>query len=160
MGNTRRKIERLLLVFIFMLPLLVIPTAIFGGDGGKKAEEELERNTDFDLLIKDGNISLRANDASLKEILNEIGSKMKVEVVGYMPEGEKVSVKFDKLSIVKVLEKLGINYGYIKDTEGGEEKIVKIIILPVGKDTMPYRSNTTETYRSNTTKGYETQGGG
>ena len=57
MGNTRRKIERLLLIFIFMLPLLVIPTAIFGGDGGKKAEEERERNTDFDLSIKGGNIS-------------------------------------------------------------------------------------------------------
>ncbi len=111
MGNTRRQIERLLFTFIFMLTLLLIPTAIFGWDGDKKVEEKLERNTDFDLLIKEGNISLSANGASLKEILKEIGSKMKVEVVGYMPEGEKVSVEFDKLSIVEALEKLGINMG-------------------------------------------------
>ncbi len=119
MGNTRRKIERLLLVFIFMLSLLVIPTAIFGGEEGKKSEEELERNTDFDLSIKEGKISLSANGASLKEILKEIGSKMKVEVVGNMPEGEKISVKFDKLSIVEFIEKLDISYGYIMDSEGG-----------------------------------------
>ncbi len=151
MGNTRRKTQRLLLIFIFMLPLLVIPTAIFGGDEGKKAEEELERNTDFDLSIKGGNISLSANDASLKEILKEIGQRIKVEVVGNIPEGEKVSVEFDKLSIVEVLEKLVINYGYITESEGGEKKITKIIVLPRGKETMPYRS---------TTKGFEMQGGG
>lgn len=63
-----------------MLPLLVIPTAIFGWEGGKKAEEELERNTDFDLLIKKGNVSLSTSGALLKDILKEIGRKMKVEV--------------------------------------------------------------------------------
>ena len=131
--------ETLLFVFIFMLSLLVIPTEIFGWEESKKAEEELERNTDFDLLIKDGNITLSANAASLKEILKEIGSKMKVEVVGYIPEEEEVSVGFANLSIKETLEKLGLNYGCIKDTEG-EKDLVKIIILPVGKETMPYRS--------------------
>ena len=144
MGNTRRKIERLLVIFIFLSPLSVIPTAIFGWEAGKKSEEKLEGNTDFDLSIKGGNISLSAKDASLKEILREIGRKMKVEVVGYMPEGEKVSVEFDKLSIVEALEKLVINYGYIMDSEGGERKIVKIIVLPRGKETMPSTFSTRE----------------
>ncbi len=144
MGNTRRKIERLLLVFVFISPLSVIPTTLFGSETGEKTEEKLERNTDFDLSIKGGNISLSAKDASLKEVLKEIGRKMKVEVVGYMPEEEKVSVEFDKLSIVEALEKLAINYGYITESEGGEKKIVKIIVLPRGKETMPYRSTTNE----------------
>ncbi len=144
MNNARRKIERLLVIFIFLSTLPVIPTTLFGWEAGEKTEEKLEDKADFDLSIKGGNISLSAKDASLKEILNEIGQRIKVEVVGNIPEGEKVSVEFDKLSIVEVLEKLVINYGYITESEGGEKKITKIIVLPRGKETMPYRSTTTK----------------
>ncbi len=131
-----------LLVFVFVLSLLVIPTAIFGEVEGKKSEEELEYNTDFDLLIKEGYITLSANEASLKDILKEIGSRMNIEVVGNIPEEEKISVAFHNFFIVEALEKLGVNYGCIKDTEGGEKRIVKIIILAVGDDTVPNRSAT------------------
>ncbi len=151
MNNARRKIERILVIFIFLSPLPIIPTTLFGWEADEKSEEKLEGKTDFDLSIKEGNISLSAKDASLKEVLKEIGQRIKVEVVGNIPEGEKVSVEFDKLSIVEVLEKLFINYGYITESEGGEKKITKIIVLPREKETMPYRS---------TTKGFEMQGDG
>ncbi len=157
MVNTRRKIERLLVIFIYLLPFLVIPTTLFGWEAGKKSEEKLEGNTDFDLSIKEGNISLSAKDASLKEVLKEIGQRIKVEVVGNIPEGEKVSVKFDKLSIVAALEKLGINYGYLMGSERGEKKIFKIFALPRGKETIP---STFSTRESNNISGGGGRGGG
>ncbi len=119
MNNARRKIERLLVIFIFLSPLPVIPTTLFGWEAGKKSEEKLEGKTDFDLSIKEGNISLNAKDTSLKDVLKVICQRMEVDMVGSIPEGEKISVKFDKLSIVEFIEKLDISYGYIMDSEGG-----------------------------------------
>ncbi len=127
---------------IILLILLIIPSALFGEDKEIKTKKEV--NADFDLTIKDDLISLSAKDVSLKEIIEELGSSMKIDVIGNIPEEEKISVGFDKLSLKEALEKLSSNYGYLMDSEKGEKEdhsnklqITKIIILPKGKETSP-----------------------
>ncbi len=118
---------------IILLILLIIPSALFGEDKEIKAEKEV--NADFDLTVEDDLISLKAKDASLRKIMEEIGSKMVIDVVGKIAEEEKVSVEFDGLSLKDALEKLSASYGYVMDAEDGGEKVTKIIILPKGKET-------------------------
>lgn len=143
MLNRKKGIEKFPLVLILLLlPLLVIPATVFAGESDKKIEGEAKGKAEFVLTIKDGLISLNAKDASLKKIIDEIGSSMKIDVIGNIPEEEKISVGFDKLSLKEALEKLSSNYGYLMDSERGEKEdhsnklqITKIIILPKGEET-------------------------
>lgn len=140
MVNRKKGIEKFPLVLILLLlPLLVIPATIFGGESDKKIEGEAKGKADFVLTIKDDLISLSAKDASLKEIIEDLGSSMKIDVIGNIPQEEKINVEFDKLSLKESLEKLSSNYGYLMDSEKEEKKITKIIVLPKGKDTAPLR---------------------
>jgi hypothetical protein len=127
---------------LLLLPLLLIPASLFGGESDRKEEQKSEHEADYDLTVKDDLISLNAKNASLKEIIEEIGSSMKIDVIGNIPEEEKISVGFDKLSLKEALEKLSSNYGYLMDSEKGEKEdhsnklqITKIIILPKGEET-------------------------
>jgi type II secretory pathway component GspD/PulD (secretin) len=85
------------------------------------------------LTIQDNLISLNANEASLKEIIEEIGRKMNIEVVAHLSRKEKVSIEFYRLKIDEVLIELReyVKIAYIiKNSEIGQGKISKIIVFP------------------------------
>ncbi len=127
--------KKLLGVFIIMIiTLIIIPAALVEGKADGSTEEKLENISDFELTVKDGLISLKTKDASLREIIEEIGKSMKIKVVGAIPDEERISAEFDKLSLEEALEKLSTNYGLLTDSEKEEKKITKIIILPKGKE--------------------------
>ncbi len=126
-------------IIILLVSLLLIPTILFGKGVDEKTNGDSKGKANFDLRIKDDLIFLNAIDASLKEIMEEIGSKMVIDVVGNIPEKEKISVEFDRLSLKDALEKLSASYGYVMDAEKGEKKITKIIILPKGKEASSLR---------------------
>ncbi|MDR4497674.1 MAG: hypothetical protein MRK02_07130 [Candidatus Scalindua sp.] len=119
----------LLLMSLFVISTLLLEEKAFGN-----AKKDTEEQSGFELTVKDDLISLSAKDASLKEIMKEMGRKMVVDVVGNIPEEEKVSVEFNGLSLTDALEKLSSNYGYQMDSEKGEN-IAKIIVLPKRKET-------------------------
>ncbi|GJQ59119.1 MAG: hypothetical protein D8M57_04860 [Candidatus Scalindua sp. AMX11] len=136
MLNRNEGIEKFSVVPILLLiSLLLIPSLLLG----EKAERESEEKTGFELTVNDELISLSAKDASLSEVMEEIGRKMEIKIIGNIPEGEKISVEFEKLSLKEALEKLSASYGYVMDSEKGEEKITKIVVLPKGKETAPLR---------------------
>lgn len=132
MRNIGREAEKLLMAIILLLTLLIIPSALFGEEKDGKTEKQSKGKADFTLNIKDEVVSLKAKGVSLKEILEEIGREMNIEVVANISEKVKVSIKFDKLSVEKALEKLTTNYGYIMDSEKEDKKITKIIVIPEG----------------------------
>jgi len=74
--------------------------------------------------------SLKAENSSLKAVLEAIGQKMNIEVLGEIQEGETISTEFNQLPLAEALERLSPNYGYQMRTEKGEQKISKIFILP------------------------------
>lgn len=143
MVNRNKGIEKFPMVLILLLlPLLVIPSALFGED--KEIEAKKKVNADYELMVKDDLVSLSAKDASLKKIIEELGNRMKIEVVGNIPDDEKSSVEFENLSLPEALEKLSSNYGYLIDTEkeqksdhGNVLRITKIFVLPKGEETAP-----------------------
>jgi hypothetical protein len=72
MVNKRLGPGKLLCIIHIILSLLIIPSVLFG--------EEADGNASFDLTIQDNLISLSAQEASLKEIAEEIGRTIYIEV--------------------------------------------------------------------------------
>src|SRR5262245_41746240 len=87
------------------------------------------------LTVKDNLISLKAKDASLKEILEEIGRRMKIDVIAGIPDTTKITAEFDDLSVEEAVNRLSTNYSYVMDSTTGQRKITKIIVLEKGKET-------------------------
>ena len=144
MCNGKRGIEEFFLVSILLISLLITPNSLFGGEADKKYEVQAKSRTDFVLTIKDSLISLTAKDASLKEITEEIGRRMKIEVVADISEEEKITTKFNKLSLEDAIKKLRTSYAYVWNSEKEEGKITKIVLLPEGKGIVLSRPATKE----------------
>lgn len=133
MCNIRRGMKRYFGVIILLLPLLTIATGLCGGEPDKKTEGASARKSKFMLTTNDSLLSLRARDASLKEILETIGQKMKIEVVGSISEEERVTIAFDKLTLEDAIKSLSKNYAFVKEPGKEKEKITKITILSEGR---------------------------
>ena len=132
MHNEKKGIEKFFGLIIILLPLLMIPTILFGGETDKKPERNSESQTDYVLMVKGSLISLKAKDASLKEILEEIGGKMKIEVVANIPSEEKITVELDMMYLGDALKRFRTNYAYITESEKERGKITKIVVVPTG----------------------------
>lgn len=104
---------------ILLLLLFIMPSVLFGGEADVKPEAKSEGKADFFLTIKDNLISLNAKDALLKEVIEEIGRRMKIEVIAHIPEEEKVTIEFEGLSIRDAIERVSTNYVYLMDSEKG-----------------------------------------
>jgi type II secretory pathway component GspD/PulD (secretin) len=144
MCNGKRGIEELFLVSILLISLLITPNSLFGGEADKKSEVNSKSRADFVLTIKNSLISLTAQDASLKQIVKEIGRRMKIEVVADISKEEKITMRFDKLSLEDAIKRLRTSYAYVWNSEKEGGKITKIVLLPEGKGTVPSRSTTKE----------------
>lgn len=133
MCDTKR-IENLLWGFL-LVSLLITPNNTFGGEGERKPEGKPAGKADFVLTVKDNLISLRAKDASLKEVLEEIGRKMKIDVLASIPENQKITAEFEKLSVEEAVNRLTTNYSFVMDSTKGERRITKVVILHQGRET-------------------------
>jgi hypothetical protein len=114
------------------MALLIIPTILFGGKADKQTEWNLEGQADYDLRVKDNLISLKAKGASIKEILEDIGRRMEIEVVADIPSEEKITVELDMMYLGHAIKRFRTNYAYITESEEEEGKITKIIVVPKG----------------------------
>ncbi|MDL2121573.1 MAG: hypothetical protein LWX51_00510 [Deltaproteobacteria bacterium] len=142
--NGKRGVEELFLVSILLIFLLITPNSLFGGEADKKSEVKAESRTDFVLTIKNSLISLTAKDASLKQIVDQIGRRMKIEVVADISEEEKITICFDRLSLEDAVKRLRTSYAYVWNSEKEEWKITKIVLLPEGKGTVLSKPTTKE----------------
>ncbi|MDR4506182.1 MAG: hypothetical protein MRK01_15525 [Candidatus Scalindua sp.] len=129
------------ILFFWLAGAFFLSTILFGDESAGKAETAVENKSGFALAADEGLLTLHAQNASLYEIIEELGKLMKIEVVGNIHEKEKVSADFDKVSLKEALEKLSINYGYQMDSDddgddnnGHSSLITKIIILPKGRE--------------------------
>jgi hypothetical protein len=132
MHNEKRRIEELFGFIIILLPLLMIPTILFGGETDKKPERNSESQADYILMVKESLISLKAKDASCKEILEEIGRRMKIEVVANIPREQKITIEFDMLDLGDAIKRFRTSYAYITKVEKEKGKITKIVVVPKG----------------------------
>ena len=132
MHNKKRGIDKFLkFIFVFM-PLLMLPTILFGGEAHKQPEWNSERQVGYILKVKGDFISLKAKNASIKEILEDIGRRMKIEVVANVPREEKITVELDMMYLGDAIKRFRKNYAYITESEKERGKITKIVVVPKG----------------------------
>ena len=85
---------------------------------------------EFILTVEDQLISLRAREASLNSIVEEIGQKMAIEVLGTIPKDETVTTAFERLPVAEALQRLSPNYGYQLRRDSGGQEVATIFVLP------------------------------
>lgn len=131
--------------------LLIFSTG--GGAGGSENPSGLEnlKPAEFVLTVEDELVSLRAREASLQAIVQEIGQKMSIKVVGTIPKNETVTTAFTQLPVAKALQHLSPNYGYQVGRENGEQKIATIFVLPQPKGFVRPQPMPQETQRDEST---------
>ena len=145
MCEVKRGIEKVFRIIILLfLPLFITPSGTFGAEADRGVKGKSATKADFTLTVKDNLISLKAQDASLKEVLEEIGRRMKIDVVAGIPDTKKITAEFENLSIEEAVNRLSTNYSYVMDSTNGERKITKIIVLEKGKETVPSIPTTKE----------------
>jgi type II secretory pathway component GspD/PulD (secretin) len=104
--------------------------------------------SNFVLTVQDSLLSLRAQDASLKAILEAIGRELGMGVVAHISAHDKITVQFDQLTLTDALQRLHTNYAYVMEGQ----KVVKLIVLPPG----PARLRQPESRRPAETSGKAT----
>jgi hypothetical protein len=132
MHNENTGTKKFFGLIIILLPLLMIPTILFGGEVDKKSELNPKNQADYVLLVKGDHISLKAKDASLKDILEEIGRRMNIVVVANIPREEKITIELDMLYLGDAIKRFKANYAYITNSKKVTGKITKIVVVPKG----------------------------
>jgi hypothetical protein len=124
-------LKRWIMFIGFIILILIIPTPLFGEEAQRKSRRKSDTKSDFVLTIEDGLISLDAKDALLKQIVEEIGSKMKIDVIIRVPEEMKITTKFDGISLKDAIERLRgyADIIYFRDSDS-DKKITKIMAFP------------------------------
>lgn len=80
----------------------------------------------------DQRVSLRANQASLKAIVEQISRELKIELQAKIGDNEKITVDFRNVPLESALKIISPNHITVKENKSG--KIAKIFLLPQGQD--------------------------
>ena len=123
------------LLAMTILTLGLWASALFGQGLEISTQRASASTGNFVLTVEANRLSLDAQDASLRAILEEIGRKMHLEVLGEIPAQETITVVFHNLPLEEALHQLSSNFGYQMKSEKGGQEISKIFILPKGTGT-------------------------
>ena len=121
-------------VFLRYLSVLFIASAVFlFAPFATSAEQssELPGGDGFELSAGQGTISLKATDAPLKAILDQIGEELNIQVDAQVADDETITDEFQDLPVSEALRRLAPSYAII--TGEDDEKITKIVIMPKGE---------------------------
>ena len=136
------KINKLFAMTILTLGLCA--SAFFGQRLEASTQPPTASIGNFVLTVEGDRLSLEAQEASLRAILEEIGRKMHLEVLGEVPAQETVTAAFHDLPLEQALHRLSSNFGYQMKSEEGGQEISKIFILPKGTGPANAKSTTEE----------------
>ena len=134
-GLIKWSLSRILVLWLLLL-LYFILGELFGGEAERIPLGPSTPNASFVLTIHEGLLSLRATEASLKEILNAIGQRIHIEVVVRLPADQTVTIAFDQLPLEAALKRLGryASMAYLVRQEAGQgqAQITQITAFPKG----------------------------
>ena len=114
--------------------LLVVVSAAFLATPFAIVAEQVsssEAAANFVLSTGQGNLSLKATNAPLKAILEQMGEALDIQVEAQVEDDETVSDEFKGLPVDEALRRLAPNYAIL--TGKDDEKITKIVIMPKGE---------------------------
>jgi hypothetical protein len=121
------------MIMAILLPWCIMLGQLAAGEGDQTLPVISEHPNPFVLTVHEGLISLRAQQASLKAIIEELGRRLNIEVVAQISPGEHVTLTFKHLSLEETIQRLRqyarITYT-VKDAERKPREITSILLLP------------------------------
>lgn len=129
-------------VTVLMLLWVIVPADLYGAEPTRPLLVTAEGTGQFTLTVHERLLSLRATDASIKEILEEIGRRMHIEVVARLTAVERMTLEFDQLPMLEAIKRFSpyVNYVVLEEAAAEPGKITKIIVLPKQAGSAPAAS--------------------
>jgi hypothetical protein len=111
----------------------LFPLLLWGVEKGYTAAGETKHGTDFLLSRQGDRFSLRAQQASLREIVETLGSMLSIDVVARIPWDIQITLDFAEISLEDALQRLRTfaNFVYLKDSGQPAGKITSILVIPI-----------------------------
>ena len=129
------------LVWYFLLTLLLHltpPAVLSGSEPNKINNEEFGEKVNYELSIRNNLITLNAENAFLKKILEDIGQRMNIEVFARIPAEDKITIRFTNLTLEEALKKFKTNYALVTDSKDKKVNIKRIVVVPEGQQANLY----------------------
>ena len=112
-------VQILILVLLFSTPAFAADT-----------EANTIETDDYRLTVEDRLISLVATDAPLRDILEDISSGLDISIEAYISAEDRVTVRFEQLTLEEAIGRLSSNYMYEFDVSGGTRRVIAVIVVP------------------------------
>jgi len=120
-------------LYIIIMIELLIPVALFSAESKNYTTKKFIKHGEYKLLVKENLITLNAEDAFLKKILEDIGQKMNIEVFARIPTEDKITIQFANLTLEEALKKFKTNYALVTDSKDKNGNIKRIVVVPEGQ---------------------------
>jgi hypothetical protein len=127
--------NRNLVWYLFIIALLhfLLPFFLLGSETNQNKTIGILDKGKYELSVKDNLVSLRAEDAFLKKILEDIGQRMNIEVFARIPAEDKITIRFANLTLEEALKKFKTNYALVTDSKDKQGNITRMVVVPDGQ---------------------------
>jgi hypothetical protein len=114
-----------------LLVVVLLPCLVWAGEVRNPTVPPTPTGA-FRLTVDGSLVSLQAQEASLKALLEEFGRQMGIEVVVRLPREQTLTLAFDRLQVEEALERLRAyaNIIYLKESTEAQAPIRRIIAIP------------------------------
>ena len=129
------------LIWYFLLALLlhlILPVVLSGSEPNQISNDIFGKKVKYELSIKNNLITLNAEDAFLKKILEDIGQRMNIKVFARIPAEDKITIRFANLTLEEALKKFRTNYALVTDSKDKKGNIKQIVVVPEGQQANLY----------------------
>src|SRR5262245_16809944 len=115
-----------------LLVIVVLPSLLWAGDRGLTPVTS-PRPGEYRLTVDGPLVSLRAQEASLSDIVETLGNMLAIDVVTRIPRDTKLTLDFDGLTLEEALQRLRAyaNIVCLKETRQPSAKITRIMVIPI-----------------------------
>lgn len=119
---------------VLIVPLLLLcltPVDGLSGEPARTFQGTSVGRAPFTLTIQDELISLSAIDASIKQVVEELGRHMDIDVSARLPVEERMTLAFDGLPLMDAIKRFGrhVNYLVLEDAANEPGKITRLIVF-------------------------------
>jgi len=93
----------------------------------------------FQVEFSKGHLSVRANEAPIGKILEDIGSQAGITINSSIGPEEKITIQFDQTPLEDGIKQLAKNvtFFYAEDSNNKNPRITKVVVLAEGKKRPP-----------------------
>ena len=115
-------------LFVWLLPL-----PLLGAENSHIAIEETQHGANFVLTRQGNRFSLSAQQASLRDVVETLGSMLAIEVVARIPRDTKITLDFAGLSLDDAIQQLrtSANIVSVKNTQQPSGQITRLLVIPI-----------------------------